>query len=231
LKKIKFMAGSHDSAIKLIPPAPAKTFVPDWYRKAERFIGGKMDLNESGVNKDLKLCVPFLDALTSGYCIELPCDIYVKRNSTDVVFFWHEKPEPVEMRSKQMATTLPRPSGHDKDLYAWVSEWATITPDGYSALFTHPLNRFDLPFTTTSGIVDSDKYFAAGQIPFFLKEGFEGVIEAGTPIVQIIPFKRDNWENETLPYNEEFLTKTKYSIQRLLFGGYKKLLWQKKDFR
>jgi hypothetical protein len=225
------MAGSHDSAIKLIPPAPARTFVPDWYRKAERFIGGKMDLIESGINKDLKLCVPFLDALTSGYCIELPCDIYVKRDSNGINFYWHEEPMPMNLRSKNMATTLPRPSGHEESLYAWKSQWAVITPPGYSAIFTHPLNRFDLPFTTTSGVVDSDKYFSSGEIPFFLKDGFEGVIPAGTPIVQIIPIRREPWEHEILPYNEEFLSRNRYSIQKLLYGGYKKFLWQKKEYK
>ena len=36
--------------------------------------------------------------------------------------------------------------------------WSIEAPEGYSLLFTHPVNRFDLPFTTLSGLVDCDRY-------------------------------------------------------------------------
>jgi hypothetical protein len=230
MKTIKFMAVTQDVADKIKPPAPARAYVPDWYRQATRFIGGKMELRQQGINKDLKLCVPFLDALTSGYVIELPADMLVQRDAQGVTFFWHEEPQLLEFRSKDMATTLPRPAGHDQDLYAWVTQWAMIAPPGYSLLVTHPLNRNDLPFTTTSGIIDSDKYSSAGQVPFFLRAGFSGVIPAGTPIMQVIPIKRENWKHEVLPYDRSFIVSVKYSIQRYMYGGYKKLLWQKKDY-
>lgn len=225
------MAGSSDSAIKLPPPRSAKTFVPEWYKKAQQFIGGKMVARESGgINKDLKLCVPFLDALTTGYCVELPCDVLIERDARGVGFFWHEFPEPLEMRSKDLATTMPRPAGHDEDMYAWKLDWATITPPGYSVLITHPLNRFDLPFTTTSGVMDTDKYSNGGKVPFFLKEGFTGVIPAGTPIMQIIPIKRESWNSEVVPFDEEFLKRPMYLINRVLYGGYRALFWQKKTY-
>ena len=34
------------------------------------------------------------------------------------------------------------------------------------------------------------------NFPFFIKEGFTGLIPYGTPIVQIIPFKRDDWKSK-----------------------------------
>lgn len=230
MKKIKFMATTQDVADKLTPPAPARMHVPEWYRKATRFIGGKMELREHGLNKDLKLCVPFLDAMTAGYMIELPADMLVQRDPHGVTFYWHEEPQLLEFRSKDMASTLPRPVGHDQDMYAWIFYWAPILPPGYSALVTHPLNRFDLPFTTTAGIMDADRYSAGGQVPFFLRKDFTGVIPAGTPIMQIIPFKRDDWTHEIVEHDPVWVTKMMYSVQRYLYGGYKKLMWQKKNF-
>lgn len=230
-KKIKFMAATKVVADRLTPPVPARSGVPEWYRKATRFIGGKMELREvGGLNKDLKLCVPFLDALTSGYLVELPADLLVQRDERGVSFFWHEEPQLIEFRDKHMASTLPRPSGHDDDLYAWMMYWAPILPPGYSAMVVHPLNRFDLPFTTTSGIMDADKYSAGGQVPFFLRKNFTGVIPAGTPIMQIIPFKREGWKHEVVPYDQPWMDRMVYSVQRYLYGGYKKLMWQKKEF-
>lgn len=231
MKKVTFMPGSELAEVRLPPPVATKSVVPEWYKQAQRFIGGKMNFDRGGINKDLKLCVPFMDAMVSGYVIELPCDIYVENRPDGAIdFFWHEEPAPIEMRAKDMATTLPRPPGHGQSMYAWITNWAVITPPGYSMLFTHPLNRFDLPFTTTSGIMDTDQYSNPGQIPFFLKEGFEGTIPAGTPVVQLIPIKRENWESESVPYNKKFLESKAYAVARSLFGGYKNLFWQKKNY-
>lgn len=229
-KKVRFMAGDAEAAVKLPPPTPARAVVPDWYKQTQRFIGGKMQVGEGGLNKDLKLCVPFLDALTAGYTIELPCDLLVVRRDSFIDFFWHELPEPVAMRSKNMATTLPRPAGHDHDLYAWVTNWAIQPPPGYSLMYLHPLNRFDLPFTTTNGIVDADLYPNPGEVPFFIRAGFEGVIPAGTPIIQVVPVKREAWASEVVEYDRSFIERAKYLVSRTLYGGYKKLFWQKKDY-
>ena len=231
MKKIKFMAVTQDIGNKVNPPAPAYKHVPDWHHKATRFRGGSMQLESYGLNKDLKLCIPFLDALTSGYIFELPADMLVQRDSQGVTFYWHEEPQLLEFRAKDMATTLPRPAGHDEDLYAWLLHWAPILPPGYSALIVHPLNRFDLPFITTAGIVDADKYSAGGQVPFFLRKDFVGVIPAGTPIMQIIPFKREDWTHEIKEQDPAWITKMTYSVQRHLYGGYKKMMWQRKSYK
>ena len=36
--------------------------------------------------------------------------------------------------------------------------WTIEAPPGYSLLFTHPVNRADLPFTTLTGLVDCDAF-------------------------------------------------------------------------
>jgi hypothetical protein len=69
-------------------------------------------------------------------------------------------------------------------------------PEGYSALYAHPLNRFELPFVTTSGIVDNDKDHLPGTMPFFFLKGITGILPAGTPYAQIIPFRREHWQSE-----------------------------------
>jgi hypothetical protein len=232
MKKIQFMAMSIEVEDKYPKPQAASHYVPDWYKKAKRFRSGKMEIlpEGAGLNKDLKLCMPFLDAITAGYVIELPGDLLVHRDERGVGFFWNEQPDPMQVRPKDMAVTLPRPHGHDKDLYAWTFHWAAITPPGYSLLVTQPLNRFDLPFTTTSGIMDGDKFSLGGEIPFFLEKDFVGVIPAGTPIAQLIPIKREYWTSEVLSHNQSFIKTQMYNTARYLYGGYKKHIWVKKSY-
>jgi len=68
------------------------------------------------------------------------------------------------------------------------------TPPAFAPV-THPVNRFDLPFTTLTGLVDTDLYRMisstfrrSGEIP-----GFQGVLPKGTPVAQCLPVKRDLW--------------------------------------
>ena len=59
-------------------------------------------------------------------------------------------------------------------------------------MFTPPLNRPDSRFTCISGLVDCDGYFEFINFSFFFHEpNFVGILPAGTPLVQVIPFKRD----------------------------------------
>ncbi len=128
---------------------------------------------------------------------------------------------------------IPHYSGFDPLFFAWKSHWGVKTPKGYSAIFTHPINRFDLPFITTTGIMDTDKWGIWGNQPFSLKSGWEGVIPAGTPIIQIIPFKRENWKSEI--DKTGLLTKwaniENTKRQSKFRGYYKNNFWQKKSFK
>ena len=65
-------------------------------------------------------------------------------------------------------------------------------------MFINPLNRPNGLFEIISGIVDTDSYPALINFPFFAT-GPDGVhvIEKGTPLVQVIPFRRDAAEVET----------------------------------
>jgi hypothetical protein len=222
------------SEIKLPTPKKSSVYIPDWYNKSERWINSdKPIIKNYGANQGIKHCVPFLDAMTSGYMVELWTDIQVERISdSEASVTWLVPPDPVIVRDQGSGALIPRPAGHDQTHYAWVSQYAVKVPKGYSVLLTHPVNRFDLPFTTLTGIVDSDSYFPAGNIPFFLRSDFEGIIKAGTPIAQLFPFKRDSWESKE--GNDALVQETlqqSYDSRRILGGFYKKLHWTRKEYK
>ncbi|MGY4450794.1 hypothetical protein ACVWZR_005454 [Bradyrhizobium sp. i1.3.1] len=83
--------------------------------------------------------------------------------------------------------------------------WTIEAPEGYSLFFTHPVNRFDLPFITLSGLVDCDRY-RDSWIHFpahWHNTGFRGVLPKGTPIAQCIPVKREDWTRQTSAFTED----------------------------
>jgi hypothetical protein len=210
---------------------PTKIAIPEWF-KAIPLHGKPFDKNKVPYPKTLKACVPFLDALTIGYTLNLYSDLGVESTPEgDVNFTWNDKDvDTVRVRTKDGTETLPAPVGYYDHRFAWNTQTAFEVPKGYCFLFTHPLNRMDLPFYTLSGVVDGPFISSGGDLPFFLKEGFNGVIPQGTPIAQVIPFKRENWTSEWVP---ELWDKAKHHwwwSNSTAIGWYKKNIWKKKTY-
>jgi len=171
---------------------PAIKSVPLWYKKMPKKVKVKID-NQEQENITAKVCVPFLDALSTGYYMTLGQEIYVERVDDVPIIRYKNDPNPTGVRTPAQTNPMPYPAGYEKINFVWHTNSAVILPEGYSAVYCHPLNRFELPFFTVGAVVDADVAIPGGNIPFYLKEGFEGVIPKGTPIIQIIPFKREDW--------------------------------------
>lgn len=212
-------------------PIPAKKVLPEWYRTSEsEFVHPETGESVSGV----KRCIPFLDAMISGYVLVTPMDIYVSRNEDgSLKIGWNSADifhDFIAERPKQIGEKMPRPAGHMPNHLAFRGFWAFRTPRGWSTLVVHPLNRHDLPFTITSGFMDSDKYSTSGNIPFFIKEDFIGVIPAGTPFAQLIPIKRASWKSIKNDEGLTYLEGLQGEFVRSPGKSYKKYFWQRKDY-
>lgn len=229
-KKIKF-----SSDLEYLPiPKAAHAFIPDWYKKSDKHQGGSPGLDETYASKAaVKACFPFRDALTSGYIIELPVGVEVYGDvNYEPSFKWAIGPDPIVVRNPELNPLVPIPIGCSSMHLAWKIPHVTKTPPGYSCLVTHPLNRFDLPFLTLSGVVDTDSGMQQGLIPFFIKDNFRGIIEAGTPIAQIVPFKREEWESEQDQRLLSLGEKLNFLSSRVISGGfYGKNSWKNKKYR
>jgi hypothetical protein len=125
----------------------------------------------------------------------------------------------------------PIPHGYSSTCFRWIVDWVVETPKDYSLWITHPSHRNDLPFFTINGFVDTDKHPNNLLLPFFIREGFEGEIEKGTPIAQVIPVKRDSWVSEKAEFNHRERNKGFDAIKSQYNRGYKKLFWVKKTYK
>ena len=121
-----------------------------------------------------------------------------------------------------------------------LSPWLIKTPPGYSCLFVPPLNHVNLPFRPLSGVVDTDKYSKLPinfpSIPQEIPEKQQTkIIPAGTPIVMVIPFKRESWKMDVQSGKSILDDAVGLRDQRLGFfkkivDNYKNMAWNKKEF-
>jgi len=234
-KEIKVTFTDFSGAIpKEYNPIPAKKVIPDWYKDMNSYLRGKKEVftdTEMGATPStIKKCMPVFDALSAGYIIPLPCDIYVYQENGIPEFRW---PTQFSYIGKHpMSQVGEHPSSNGLPTPKFINTWIVKTPPGYSSLFIPPMHH-DNMFKILEGVVDTDTYHAAVEFPFQLKDtSWEGIVPAGTPMVQVIPFKRDSWSHEVINNAEE--AESQYIVSKMLrtvfFEAYKNKFWHKKDY-
>jgi hypothetical protein len=235
-KDVFFIPKDKNTEIMVPHPKPSKNYLPQWFKDMPPALS---DLDNNKMDETAKKCIPFLDSLTSGYTQELACDLEIKNHGFDeetqqdiITYNWSGpfKPMSTRMEETRSRNSLPNFDGYYSNEQHWNSFWEPKTPKGYSTLYYHPANRFDLPFMTMNAIIDTDNWSLTGPVPFLIKKGFQGIIPAGTPIYQMIFIKREKWNSFKKEYNEEEQKSLEYGVRRFFKDGYKKLHWEKKDY-
>jgi len=197
----------------LLPlPMPAAAGLPGWFKAMPALAFNAVLSTEF---ETVKRCPPFIDAMTCGFLIPLICDLKVENGE----FTWdNDAPpggavsfprSPIGFHDAGQVTGTPLFRA-DQFLIKFHNLWTIDAPDGYSLLFTHPVNRFDLPFTTLTGLVACDRYHDA-WIHFsahWHDTNFSGVLPKGTPVAQCFPIKREAWAASTGVFTEEETQRT-----------------------
>jgi hypothetical protein len=211
-------------------PVPASQLIPDWYKNLESYRGGAKKPNGTGgTTATIKRCMPVFDAITAGYIVTLPADVYVSIKDGEQHFEWANY-NLVQFHPVEQAPTHPMGNGHDYP--KWTTHWSIRTPKGYSTLFVQPMHRESV-FTIFPGIVDTDEYYSPVNFPFVMNDfNFEGLIPKGTPLGQLIPFKRESWTMKIGgPKDLEKHKKSQDLLETKIFDRYKTFFRQKKEFK
>ena len=233
--KISFKAFDEMAGTSGHLPLPAIKALPKWFSAIPRFVGNDKKFKffpNGNMNSTVKWCNPFLDSLTAGYVLSLENDLYVSKENGEHAFTWKRGgDEFITTHNKQQVSDQMVPAGFDPQPFKFRNTWSIRTPKGYSALFMHPLNRYDLPFRTFSGFVDTDDYNIPVHFPFVIKADFEGIIPAGTPLIQVIPIKRESWTHEIGAFDPAYVTEKTAKFMSTIYRAYKNLFWKRKDYR
>jgi len=228
-------------------PTPIKTNIPEWFKK----------LNHSPRFRTIKGCMPFLDTLTSGYLLRIPQDISIKHNvenpetkqkdsfvHTGEIDSGYLHSRGINLSSDmtkdihstgQLAGSPFVEKNKNLPFYKILNPWHIKTPPGYSCLFLPPMNNADDRFSIIPGIVDTDTFNQEVNFPFVINgdkySSLDTIIKKGTPCVQIIPFKRDNWKMKIKKLKTNDLVPKKSFFRLNFFNVYKNKFWKKKSWK
>lgn len=231
---IKFYQSFEKIELLHEPPKPADKNIPDWYK------GQGSALGEFG--STIKRCMPIFDAMTLGYTLTLPCDIYVDAtNPEKLEYFAAPNPSLADLEKELFASHLKDqysnypidPEVAHKEIIRIHPLYSVGTDKGYSCLFTSPIHGDLSPLKVFSAVIDTDVYISDGHFSFTVRKGFKGIIKQGTPLVQVIPFKREVFTSEVVPFldGEQKLINQAIRISSSFVNRYKNKFRIKKEYK
>jgi hypothetical protein len=220
------------SGLHTYPPKPAIKNIPEWYVKTPGYLGdsGKEIFQSDPLLGTIKKCIPVFDAISSGYILYTQADVQISKVDGETFYYWPDG-DFISFHRVLQAELHPSANKNLGNFPKFNNPYSIKTPPGYSCLFIQPLHR-ESKFTIFPGIVDTDTYTSQVNFPFMLNdENWQGVIPAGTPMAQVIPFERKSW---THSFGSEKEIKegqlVSQKLKSMFFHAYKKHFWHKKEY-
>jgi len=205
----------NENTLRDFKPVLAKKWHPDWWKRI------KVNAVVRGVNtQTIRACPAMDDWLKSGWYLlaNRDLEVIVGNNAkegvstTDVRTFdpsgeYYASPTHPKEQFEN-AFDYFGDDGPVKDAFKMRNPWNIITPEGYSCLYLDPFLFQNRYFATWQGIIDTDKFNVNqdnSQIIFYPRVNHSFTIKKGTPLCQVIPFKREKWNSTyTLHSPREF---------------------------
>jgi hypothetical protein len=214
-------------------PKPANKFIPEWYKKIDSYFENiKIPTDDGLTSATVKKCIPVFDAITTGYIITSSADLYVEKKENGLFYKWSGF-DLIQFHPPFQTVGHPAKINDDENSTPkFMNPWAIETPKGYSVLIIQPMHR-EAPFTILPAIVDTDNYKAPINFPFVMNDkNWEGLVPAGTPIAQIIPFKREQWKMEFGKEKElDEINKIQKKLNVAFWDRYKRFYWHRKEYK
>jgi hypothetical protein len=178
----------------IAPPIRAADFLPDWYKKLPAIDPDVYAVNNPALT--IKRCMPFQDAMTEGYILVTPAEITFEVDAAGTSVTHHSEflkvTRVIDAHPAYQIKGAPRAAS--RVALKFLMHWVVKTPPGWSTLFIPLINREQPEIEIFSGLVDTDRYDAVVNLPFFLKvTGKTFILPKGTPICQLIPVKRNDF--------------------------------------
>jgi hypothetical protein len=230
--KIKFLAQSEHVWEVRERPFPAAKKIPQWWKDIPVY-GNDADklILDPAPNVTVKKCIPTVDMFSTGYYMPLWSDCLIKQEDGFPTINWNVSEPVFDTWPQVQVSSFNFGKEYSNVAFKYLHGWTIKTPPGWSCLFTHPVAYPDLPFKSISGIVDTDVLNTGINVPVVIKKGFEGTIEQGTPMFQIIPFKRSHWDSEfeLKKQNQDYFDLEK--LRSKIIRAYGHLIKDKKIYR
>lgn len=206
--------------VKEALPRKSNKFIPEWWKETP-LVYGEKSINKQDAG-NVKACPSFPDYFSNGLVVPMWVDSIISYDEENATWRWvtaHNSFSWSSHGNEQFLDYVPfeHMGSKVKFVFKALCPWKLITPPGYSILQLPMFYHYTQEFTVFPGVVDTDRsHFINAQVGF-TSDKKEIFIERGTPLFQVIPFKREKYNIEVRSQTEE--DKKKFRNQDLSFFG------------
>ena len=216
-----------DETVKNFRPVLAKSVQPEWWKTLK--VG--MDVSTKRITT-VRACPAMDDWLKSGWYLLANRDFYIRcgvseHDSEGTKFYTADNDGYASPShgAHQMGNAFEYmgDDGPVKDAFKMRNPWNIVTPPGYSTLYLDPFQFQNKFFATWQGIIDTDTFNSNmdnAQIIFYPKVNHSFTIPKGTPLCQIVPYKREEWNASYMQFDHQTYTENRSSVTTNLEGDH-----------
>jgi hypothetical protein len=231
-QKIEFWT-EHQSIVEVAPVRKAAGMLPKWFEELKPDIPvfdpkfpkvGK--ILKKYMSKSVKKCPAIVDFLSEGYIIPFWSDVIIQREGDDFQFDKHQGDDRIgniEFHPYDQIATYPLNPTDFREGVKFINPWFFRTPPGWSTLFIPPIMHNEQRFTVLPGIVETDTFHQVNFPAIWHHEG-QTIIERGTPFIQVIPFKRNQFSYDVRMGTEpdmQLIIDQQVALRSKFTGGYR----------
>lgn len=219
---------------KYSPILPAKNFMPKSMKDMDAFVVRKKHILDS--IKTIKSCPGIIDYCSAGFVMTAWCDIEMMPapdgKSVEVRYS-----NPICKQGGHVPSVIQNFMPNKFSVRAAVkldNPWSMWTAPGYSLMYL-PMTYYDdsCNWEALPGWIDHDVGAVSSPINIMLKERKYTLIQAGDPIVQMVPIRREEYRAYTGENND--VAKKRYTglsyLHDMSFGGWVKHMRTKKTYK
>lgn len=214
-------------------PTPSSKTLPEWY---EFLPSNPESLQNQHKDTSAKMCMPFSDALKTGWVVKAPTTIHIQREHDELVAYTPDKTDDDTPIAVPLTVTQSPQDGNSAFLLPNIrinSQWSISTPEPYSTLVVPPINRTETRFTPLSMFIPTDDALVNLELPIYIEET-PITIEKGDILANILPINREALLDEPLieSYSPDSqfgeLKNRMYRMNDVRTGFYRNELWTPK---
>lgn len=217
---------------KYAPIRPAAEFVPEKFKK----LPTKLKSGDHRIDDifSIKVCPGLQDYMGMGWVIPAWCDIEITPQGSDFPLVRYSEPTMKQgfHHQEQLGDFLDT-KFKNRHAVKLDNPWLTYAKDGWSCMYLPMSYHENQGFYALPGVIDHDKGALQSPINIMISTDEKFVIKQGTPIVQVVPFKRQVVTARTGDVREK--TKKRFDAIRTLhsmtFKGWRKLISDAKRFK
>ena len=214
------------SELEDIRPKPANKFIPEWWKNVPFDLNLEKEKYRFDSNM-VRQCPAFPDLFSSGYILPMWADttFYFDKETNEYEWKCGSANSPFKINVFDSFQFTDHANYQYKDkvasvVFQFINPWYLKLPKGYSVfqipLFYHQKEKYEiLPGTYDPYNANTDKLEVA-----YFGDKEEIFIKRGTPLVQYIPYKKENFDFGFRDQNENDI-KEEYRSQVKRIGHFK----------